>query len=88
MPMDAQTFHDLNKTLDSLRTRIQHHQYTDKRSGLIPPDALPAALEDVRDAVATLDAIWTAASAAAYEPGERPFGTDAEERAARLRASA
>ena len=66
MPMDAQTFHDTNRVLDSLRRRIQHHQYTDNRSGMIPPDAIHAAIEEARDAVATLDALWATASIAAH----------------------
>ncbi len=66
MTMDAQTYHDLQATVERLRGRLLHHQFTDKRKGQVPPAAMFEVVEDVRDALATMDALWAQASAVAY----------------------
>jgi hypothetical protein len=52
--MDAQTYYDLNRTIERLAKVISHARYRDDRSGMIPVDAMGDVLADIADAVVTL----------------------------------
>ena len=55
--MDAQTYHDLHCTLVRLEKVISHARYQDKRTGIIPPQAMGDVLNEMGDAMATISAL-------------------------------
>lgn len=57
--MDAQTFHDLNVTIQKLHTAIQGEMYRGERHGMVPPEAIPGTIQMVEDALATMTALTT-----------------------------
>jgi hypothetical protein len=66
MTMTAQTFNDLNGVARKLSATLSSARFGRDRGGMIPPDAIYAMTEEVRDALATMDALWATESAAAY----------------------
>ncbi len=55
--IDADTLYDCNEVIRQLADRIGSYRFGGSRGGMIPPDAIPTAREDLRDALATLDAL-------------------------------
>lgn len=52
--MDAQTFHDLNRVIERLSSRITSARYGSDRHGMIPPEHLADIEIDISDALDTL----------------------------------
>ena len=55
--MDAQTYHDLHCIIVRLEKVIISARYQDKRTGIIPPQAMGDVLNEMGDAMATISAL-------------------------------
>lgn len=53
----VQDFHDSNAVLKKLDDTLSSARFGESRGGLVPPQALAQLREDIRDALATLDAL-------------------------------
>ena len=55
--MDAQAFADINEVLRRLHDRLATARYGDGRGGMVRPVEVAGVVQDVRDALATLDMV-------------------------------
>ena len=52
--MDAQTYHDLHRTITRLEKVIGHARFQDGRMGIIPPTAMGEVIAEMAVAIATI----------------------------------
>lgn len=64
--MNAQTFHDIQQVLAKLDKALSSHRYGPDRYGMVPPEAIDTAIEDVENAAATLRALRDESQTAHY----------------------
>lgn len=55
--MDAQTYHDLNRTIRSLDSRLSAQCFGGGRNGMVPPECIAEVRQEIADALATIDAL-------------------------------
>lgn len=68
--MDANTFHEINVIIAQLDSKLTSARYGQGRKGMITPNDIDYTVQQLRDALATIDMIQAQDNSHALNPGD------------------